>query len=185
MKKLLKIFTVIGLLVTTIYLTPSAIAFASEVNTPVENITIDSSSGLPSFDSWEDANKYVDDMTANFKKDTAFLNAPRITPMASNGTAVVDSYNYNVARITLYLSYGTSGNSNTGYITYANPYTSHTGLTTGMSWSQNYAHAQISSNGKDVYVTASGELVYSFLVNGTIEYARRTVNLSGYAYIIR
>lgn len=184
MKKVMKAFVLSILFISSIQFTPIALASASEVN-PLENVVIDPETELPSFDSWEDANKYMEAVTEMVEDNLSSSSQSSIVPFSTNGTATVARRNYGTSSITLYLSYGTSSNSNTGRITYANPYTSLASFTLGVSWQQQYIHAQISSSGKDVYVTANGVLVFSMIVSGVLETFRENVNLSGDVAVIR
>ena len=184
MKKITKMLLVCILSFFTIQFTLIPQASASEINL-LENVNIEPESGLPSFDSWEEANQYIEAVTTLVKDNTSFSTQSNIVPFSTNGTATVARRSYTSSVITLYLSYGTSGSGNTGRVTYANPYTVLSGVTLGVSWQEQYIHAQISTSGKDVYATSSGTLVFSFFVNGVTDIARQPVSLSGNIAVVR
>lgn len=94
------------------------------------------------------------------------------------------TYNY-LNTISLWVEYTTSGNYNTGSITYHNAYTTFTGFTLGIAWHQVTAHSEVTSSGKDIYASATGEISYYILIDGLIELGRESVNLYGYCYAVK
>lgn len=103
----------------------------------------------------------------------------------TNVTATVARSNYAVSVITLYLSYGTFGSGYSGKIKLETPYADQSRFIPEVSWKQTYIHDQISSTGKDVFVTASGELVCSYFISGFLKSIRETVSISGNVTVIR
>ena len=141
---------------------------------------------LLSFDTEDEANAYVEMIKAELNNPAQHKTDSLIVPMSTNGDILVDQdHIYLFAYINLRVAYSTSGDNNTGYITYHNAYTTFTGLTYGYDWNEASCYSQIASGGKDIYAAASGVLDYYFLVNGMLRFYSEQIYLSGYAYVIR
>ena len=107
---------------------------------------------------------------------------------STNGNATVDSERIGVlgGTVTLKLRYGTSGNGNTGTITYTDPYTVTSGFNMGFTWTENSLGAEIMRDGKDVFCYADGVIsAYINLESGATELYEREVNLEGTVAVIR
>ncbi len=137
---------------------------------------------LEVFDSQTEINLYMNSLQVSMNS----ISNNSIVPYATYGNAKVASQKFGInAYVNLYVDYSTSGNNNTGTITSHSPYTTFTGFTNGMSWEERHKSSRITSSGKDIYATASGEVVSYLLIDGLIEMGRTPANLSGYAYVIR
>lgn len=87
--------------------------------------------------------------------------------------------------ISLYVSYTTSGNNHTGYITSHHAYTTFTGYTLSVGWNQTSAYSEVASSGKDIYAEATGEFITYLLVDGLIELSRQALYLHGYCLAVK
>ncbi len=87
--------------------------------------------------------------------------------------------------VSLRASYGTTGASHTGTITYINPYTQFTGFTLGIEWNQSNIDYSIYSNQKDAYIYCNGTLNYYILVSGLIKVASKNLSLNRTCYLAR
>ena len=142
-------------------------------------------SDLMSFVNQEEANSYIEMMKKDLLVTTQYKPTINYNARATNGDALVASQGVGLAgSINLRVAYTTSGNSNTGTITYHEAYTTFTGFTYGFEWEEKLCTSQVTSSGKDIYVRAVGELVYYFLVDGFIELGREAIDLDGYCFVI-
>lgn len=144
-------------------------------------------SDLISFDSQDAADDYVEQLRASLENTIQLNPQIEFNPLtrATHGSAVVavKEVVFN-GRINLCVVYTTSGDSNTGTITYHDAYTTFTGFSLGFSWEESTCASQVTSSGKDIFAYTAGVLVYNFLVDGFIEIGREPVNLAGYCYAI-
>ena len=139
-------------------------------------------SDLPSFSSTDEFNDFLEE----FLNPIIVLNPYVIsTSRATHGTWDVATQTTAFGKVVLWVAYTTSGNSNTGTITYHEAYTQFTGNALGISWEESYCHSEITSSQKAVYASASGVVSCSILVSGLLEVVRLPVNLEGYAYCVR
>lgn len=142
-------------------------------------------SDLLSFESNEEyesfKEEFYDDLS-NFIQINPVVN---LNSRETHGDWDVASKNVGYGQITLRVIFTTSGNSNTGTITYHNAYTTFTGFTLGFGWDEAICTSEITSSGKAVYARAAGELTWNLLVDGFIELARTPVELNGYCYCVR
>lgn len=204
----------IVLMSVILILNVGSVAFAQDLETPLKNKTlklqyspegellqtpvgeaeyIDTGKGdlikisdLFSFETEEEAAKFLETITSELSKSIQFNAATQITPMATYGDTLVSRKIVSfTAYINLRVSYTTSGNSNTGYITSHNAYTTFTGFNLGFGWDERICYSQITSSGKDIYAYTSGTLDFYLLVDGFIRLYSKPVTLSGYAYAIR
>lgn len=137
---------------------------------------------LPSFSSKEERDAFI----YNIHNPSVILNPYVNTDTrATHGTWDVATQSTSYGEITLWVAYTTSGNSNTGTITYHEAYTQYTGFVLGSTWEESYAHSEITESQKAVYASASGVVSCSILVDGLLEFIRLPVNLEGYAYCVR
>ncbi len=140
---------------------------------------------LISFDKEEEAARFRENLIDSMVIDEQ-LSTDRELLRASYGNQLVASASINgTCLISLYVSYGTSGDNFTGYITYHNAYTSFTGYTLSVGWEQTSAHSQVTASGKDIYAEATGDFITYLFVGGLIELSRESVYLHGYCYAIK
>lgn len=140
---------------------------------------------LPRFSSQKDADAFILGLRHAISNPTYFFPTIDFSSKSTHGNVRVASITYNGVRtITLWVEYSTSGDSNTGTITYHNAYTTYTGFSLGIAWNQISSHSEVTSSGKDIYATATGELSYYLLIDGLIELGRESVRLSGYCYAV-
>lgn len=59
------------------------------------------------------------------------------------------------------------------------------GFTAGLSWHETSTHSEITNSKKDIYATATGELVTYLLIDGLIEIRRQYIRMSGYCWAIK
>lgn len=140
---------------------------------------------LPKFDSREAANAYLNGMMSGIANPIDHHATINFSSRATNGHALVKSINFGTNSLHLFVDYTTSGDGNTGRITYHNAYTSFVGFTLGTTWHELTCYSQVTSSGKDIYASASGELEYYLIVEGFIELGREFVGLDGYCYAVR
>lgn len=136
------------------------------------------------FDNDEDAVNYLNKVFASF---TIINESKENLTRATDGNATVATQRLGVlgGSISLKLRYGTSGNGNTGTITYVDPYTTTSGITYSFVWREDNIGANIRSNGKDVYAYADGVIEAYLLVDGFLKLTETPVNLSGTVAVIR
>lgn len=142
-------------------------------------------SDLISFASQEEADSYIEMMKEQLSVTTQYNPTINFNARATHGDGLVASKKVGVAgTIKLRVAYTTSGDSNTGTITYHEAYTTFSGFTYSFEWNEKLCTSQVTSSGKDIYARAVGELVFYFLVDGLIELGRDSVDLSGYCSAI-
>ena len=166
------------------------IAFASEKITS-EDLRQISASEIPDgvipmeFKTESDALAYLNEV---FSISNTVKEPANALLRSTNGNATVDSERIGVlgGTVTLKLRYGTSGNGNTGTITYTDPYTVTSGFNMGFTWTENSLGAEIMRDGKDVFCYADGVIsAYINLESGATELYEREVNLEGTVAVIR
>lgn len=144
---------------------------------------------LPSFATREEANEYINMIHSNLDSiDFSETNVINLNQRTTTGDALVAKRTVIVdvtGTVELRLFYRTSGDGNTGEITYCEAYTRIQGFTPGYSWTENLVYEEISSTGKDVYAYGTGTLNYSLLVEGGLEIINEVVNLEGTVPVIR
>ena len=112
-------------------------------------------SDLISFANQEEANSYIEMMENQLSVTTQYNPTINLDARSTHGNALVASQDVSFAgAIELRVAYTTSGNSNTGTITYHEAYTSFTGFTYGFEWEEKLCTSEITSSGKDVYARA-------------------------------
>ena len=142
-------------------------------------------SDLVSFANQEEADSYIEMMKEQLAVTTQYNPTINYNARATYGDALVASQGVGLAgTIELRVAYTTSGNSNTGTITYHEAYTTFAGFTYGFEWEEKLCTSQVTSAGKDIYARAVGELVYYFLIDGFIELGREAIDLDGYCFAI-
>lgn len=121
-----------------------------------ENLTVIDKNDVPEhiipmqFDSDEQAIDYIN---SNFKNISNPYDIDEgISQLATDEDVFVDSAKAGVGTVTLRANYGTTGNSNTGKISYISPYITHTGYTLAIEWNESNKGYNILSNGKDAYI---------------------------------
>jgi len=140
---------------------------------------------LLTFETQEEADEYAKSIKSELNKSTQFDSENIISTMSTNGDVLVDSkYLIFGGEINLRVAYNTSGDNNTGYITYHNAYTNLTGFSFGFDWDESTCYSQVSSSGKDVYAYSSGVLKYYLVIDGLINYYNDPIQLSGYASVV-
>lgn len=117
-------------------------------------------------------------------KSTQFNSENTISTRSTNGDILVDTKYLLGDGIHLSVAYNTSGDNNTGYITYQNAYTTFSEFTVGFDWDESTCYSQVCSSGKDVYTYSSGVLKYYLMINGFINYYNDPVQLSGHASVV-
>ncbi len=142
-------------------------------------------SDLLSFSSQDEADTYIANMKQQLSAPTQYNPSINFNSRATHGDALVASQLISFASyINLRVAYTTSGNSNTGTITYHEAYTTFTGFTLGFGWDERMCSSQITSSGKDIYAVTTGELTYNLLVDGFIEIGREAIHLEGYCFAV-
>ena len=143
-------------------------------------------SKLPSFSSREEAMKYVRMIKNEVQRNVLVSDSLRlqnnigILGNSSSGSYIVDKRQVGLAGyINLNVTYTTSGPNFGGSIIEHNAYTTFTGFTFGFSWDEKVCTSKVSSSGKDIIASATGELVFYFLINNVLEVGREAVSLSG------
>ena len=112
-------------------------------------------SDLLRFETEEDADEFSETIKLELSRPIQSNLADQIAPMATHEDVIVDQRKVSFAgSINLGVAYSTSGDSNTGYITYHNAYTTFTGFTLGFDWVEQYCNSQVTSSGKDIYAHA-------------------------------
>lgn len=183
-----KIITLMSVFVFSVLITSSS--YASELyandGSSIEVQVIDKSE-IPSgiiiqeYTSEEEVLVYLNEVYDNMDLKTS-ENQPNT--FSTDGDAVVASRSVGVSgTIKLRVSYGTTGNSNTGSISYVSPYTTFTGFTLGFGWTEEDIGYDI-RNGKDIYAHTDGTLDYYILVEGTVKLYSKPVSLSGSVAVI-
>lgn len=138
------------------------------------------------FSTQAEADEYINGLKDKLRTPVDHAATINFNSRATYGDALVSSITYNYLNtLALRLEYTTSGNANTGVVTYHKAYTTFTGFTLGIAWNEITCNSQITSSGKDIYATANGELAYYILVENLLELGREAVNLSGYCAVIR
>lgn len=142
-------------------------------------------SDLPTFSNQQEANSFISGLRNALSNPIQHDPMSEYATMSTNGNHKVASITYNyTTTIALWVEYTTSGNSNTGKVTYHNAYTTLSGYTLGVSWHEITCHSEVTSSGKDIYASATGNLVYYLLIEDLLEVGREVVNLSGYCAVI-
>ncbi len=146
---------------------------------------------LPSFDSKEEAGKYVNEVLKNLnvsKKDYLKKEINSETPAINllqssenfRGECTVAKQKVSFgASINLVATYTLTTPNRSGRVKSCDCYTSFTGFTYSFEWNETYKDARIISSGREVAATASGELIFYFLIDGLIEMWREPISLSG------
>lgn len=117
--------------------------------------------------------------------DNMVLMQNSIVPYSTTGDALVATRQVGyTGSINLRVNYETTGNSNTGSISYVSPYTTFTGFNLGFGWTESDIGYRISNGGKDIYVYTNGTLDYYLLVDGLVKLYSKPVNLSGTVAVI-
>lgn len=104
---------------------------------------------------------------------------------ATNRNLLVDEHTFTGGSVKLYANYGTSGDASTGIITYISPYTVFDGFSLGYDWVEKSCGYTISSNKKDAYIYASGQLDYYLIIEGGIKLYSEHINLGRTCYLAR
>lgn len=196
MKKM--IITLMAMMVFSFSIANSAVAAEKDEYPLLADLKTISSEDLPdgiipiSFESQEEAEIFLSDLKNQISiiESQRYLTADSnsnldIGILATNSNLLVQELNLYTCKISLYANYGTSGNSNTGTITYISPYTTMTGLTVGLDWTESNADYNISSNQKDAYIFANGTLNYYLLIEGLIKIGSDRVSLGRTCYLAR
>ena len=143
-------------------------------------------SDLMSFSSQRNAANYIDIMSELLQPPVQYKPDINYATKATHGDALVASQSIGgLSTVSLRVAYTTSGNSNTGTITYHAAYTTFTGFTLGFGWDEKNCYSQVTSSGKAIYAKVTGELVYNLLVDGFIEIGRRSITLDGTCFAVR
>lgn len=133
---------------------------------------------LQCYNSLEEANDYIESL--------AIVSLPGIDYQQTNRDAVVATYQVGGSGyVQLHVSYTTSGDGNTGVITRQSAFTTFYGATFGFGWNEVNHYSYITSSGKDIYASASGEVIYYIIINNSYEVARRYITMEGYVNAIR
>ncbi len=141
---------------------------------------------LLSFSDRNEATQYVQGLKKAIQNPCDHNATIDFSARATHGDALVRSITYNYLNtLALRVEYTTSGDANTGKITYHRAYTTFSGFTLGIAWNEITCNSQVTASGKDIYASANGELAYYLLIEGLIELGRESVNLSGYCYAVR
>ena len=142
-------------------------------------------SELPSISSQREADTFISNLRQALANPTQHNPTIDYTARSTHGNVKVASIIINgLKTLALWVEFTTSGDSNTGIVTYHNAYTTFTGFTLGIAWKQISCRSEVTSSGKDIYASASGEFAYYLLVDGLIELGREAVSLSGYCYAV-
>lgn len=143
-------------------------------------------SDLMSFASKEDADRYIVQLEEELSSVTRYNPSIQWGARSTHGDAIVASQQIGIAgTIKLGVVYTTSGDASTGDITYHEAYTTFSGFTLGYGWDETLCSSQVTSSGKDIYAIAKGELTFNLLVDGFIEFGRKSLTLDGYCYAVR
>jgi hypothetical protein len=105
--------------------------------------------------------------------------------MSTDDVILVDSQQIFVAKLSLMANFGTSGNNNTGTVTYVDPYTILTGLTTGIEWNESNIGYNLYANQKDAYIYANGTIDYYIFVDGLLKFGSDYLALGRVCYLAR
>lgn len=132
---------------------------------------------IPSFETQEDADKYLDSLVADISIQPKAEFEDSISTLArSSQDKVVASKKISGATLRLRTSY--TKNSN-GTASKAKAYTTFTGVTLGLSWHQKNITCSLSKNKKTISASVTGEVAMYLLVDGMVELGRRTHSISG------
>ena len=153
------------------------------------NIELDQ---VPKFSTRAEADKYVDKCFSAVKKAVDnrlivsrddLLENKQLRVRGTNGihTCLVSSLSLGLGlcSVDLYVEYMTSGPNNTGTITYCNSYSSISGFTNGIGYEQTSSYCYVTGSGKDIYASASGDVIVCLSFNGFLEIHRENITLSG------
>lgn len=132
-------------------------------------------SQLPSFDTQEEADKYMDSLVSSVVVEEEYIDNT-VSVAATSLDKTVAQKGISGATLRLKVSY--SKNSQ-GQVTSRKPYTTFTGFTLGLSWHQKRISSSLSSNKKKISASTSGEIAMYILIDGMLEVGRRTHSLSG------
>lgn len=133
-----------------------------------------------------EADEYINGLKDKLRTPVDHAATISFNARATYGDALVSSITYNYLNtLALRVEYTTSGDANTGVVTYHKAYTTFTGFTLGIAWNEITCNSQITSSGKDIYATAHGELAYYILIENLLELGREAVSLSGYCTAVR
>lgn len=135
------------------------------------------------FSSDEEAVKYLNKVYASMSIENG-REIPETRSTNGNVTVATQRLGVLGGSISLKLRYGTSGDNHTGMVTYADPYTTTSGITYSFDWREDSIGAEISSSGKDVYVYTDGVIIAYLLIDGLIKIDETPVSLSGYVPVI-
>lgn len=140
---------------------------------------------MPTFSSQREADAFISRLRQSLTNPAQHNPTIEYGARATHGNAKVASIIINgINTLALWVEYSTSGDGNTGIITYHNAYTTFTGFTLGIAWKQISCRSEVTSSGKDIYAAANGEFAYYLLIDGLIELGREAVSLSGYCYAV-
>ena len=132
---------------------------------------------IPSFETQEDADKYLDSLVADISIQPKAEFEDSISTLArSSQDKVVASKKISGATLRLRTSY--TKNSN-GTASKAKAYTTFTGVTLGLSCHQKNITCSLSKNKKTISASVTGEVAMYLLVDGMVELGRRTHSISG------
>lgn len=156
-----------------------------DISIPVGNAQyIDDGSGtlipiaeLPSFDTQEEADKYIDSLVSSVTIESENIDkSHNVMAASTSADKIVASKNISAAILRLRVQY--TKNSK-GQVTSRKPYTTFTGVTLGLSWHQKSCTSQLSGDKKKISASATGEVAMYLIVDGVLEFARRTHHISG------
>ncbi|MDO5784740.1 MAG: hypothetical protein Q4P20_06725, partial [Eubacteriales bacterium] len=132
---------------------------------------------LPSFATQEEADKYMDSLVSATTIESENIDKNYSVMAASTSSdKIIASKHISAALLRLRVQY--TKNSK-GQVTSRKPYTTFTGVTLGLSWHQKSCTSQLSSDKKKISASATGEVAMYLLVDGVLEFARRTHSISG------
>lgn len=143
------------------------------------------------FNNQSDADMFrlkVEEMLSSTTRHNPTIN---INSRATHGDVLVASKKVGeeimlpLSTLSLRVAYTTSGNSNTGTITYHQAYTTLTGITTFHDWDESYCNSEITENGKNIYARTAGTITWSLVSEEVLELGSQFVDLDGYAYVVR
>lgn len=147
-------------------------------------------SDLLTFDTQEEADNYIKDLTAKLNRTFYYdleTKENGISTMSNTYDTIVakQSFAAGLGEIRLRVNYTTSGSiGHTGRITNHRAYTQISGMTVGIKWDEKFCDSQITSSGKDILAQTAGELSVSLIIDGFLDFYKVPVNMRGYAYAI-
>ena len=129
------------------------------------------------FDTVEERDQFLEQMKKDLLVGEWFLED--VSRDRSIRTLRADQRSSGPFSVSLYVQYTSSGS----HVTWADAFTTLTGVTFSVGWNQTAAHARIVSNGRDISATGNGELINYFWVSGLLEISRTHISLSGFLTI--